>query len=131
MRSGYFTNPPTTGDTPDSSQPNIEPVEPEICSNMPSTSTATPTVDVTDMEPPKVPPPAETQTNDSSNAPVAFPLAAKVCKTLVESELLDFNPLIDSEPNLEFDMTSQNNEPDLHVKLLQDAKTRKMASKNP
>ena len=124
-KSGYFTNLPTTGDIPDSSQPNIEPVEPEICSNMPSTSTATPTVDVTDMEPPKVPLPAETSTNNSSYAPVAFPLAAKVCKTSVKSELLDFNPLNDSKPNLEFDMTSQNDEPDLHVKLLQDAKTHK------
>ena len=58
---------------------------------------------------------------------VNFPIAAKVCETTSNSSLHEFNPLIDSEPNLEFDMTDQDNEdnPDLHVKLIQDAKTRK------
>ena len=43
------------------------------------------------------------------------------------SSLQNFNPLNDSEPNLEFDMTDQDNtgNPDLHVKLIQDARTRK------
>ena len=43
------------------------------------------------------------------------------------SSLHEFNPLNDSEPNLEFDMMDQDNveNPDLHVKLIQDARTRK------
>ena len=36
---------------------------------------------------------------------VSFPKAAKVCATSKDSSLQDFNPLNDSEPNLEFDMT--------------------------
>ena len=58
---------------------------------------------------------------------VSFPEAAKVCEITKDSSLQDFNPLNDSEPNLEFDMTSQNDdsEPDLHVKLMHDAKSRK------
>ena len=58
---------------------------------------------------------------------VNFPIAAKVCETTSTSSLQEFNPLNDSEPNLEFDMTDQNNaeNPDLHVKLMQDARTRK------
>ena len=58
---------------------------------------------------------------------VPFPIAGKVCETPGSSSLQEFNPLNDSEPNLEFDMTDQNNnsKPDLHVKLMQDAKTRK------
>ena len=56
---------------------------------------------------------------------VSFPHAAKVCEMLENSSLQEFNPLNDSEPNLEFDMTNQNDasKPDLHVKLMQDAKT--------
>ena len=58
---------------------------------------------------------------------VNFPIAAKVCETTSNSSLREFNPLNDSEPNLEFDMTDQDNveNPDLHVKLIQDARTRK------
>ena len=58
---------------------------------------------------------------------VNFPIAAKICKTTSNSSLREFNPLNDSEPNLEFDMTDQDNveNPDLHVKLIQDARTRK------
>ena len=58
---------------------------------------------------------------------VNFPVAAKVCETTSNSSLHEFNPLNDSEPNLEFDMTDQDNveNPDLHVKLIQDARTRK------
>ena len=58
---------------------------------------------------------------------VNFPIAAKVCETMSTSSLQEFNPLNDSEPNLEFDMTDQNNaeNPNLHVKLMQDARTRK------
>ena len=58
---------------------------------------------------------------------VSFPTAAKVCETTEDSSLQEFNPLNDSEPNLEFDMTNQNNasQLDLHVKLIQDAKTQK------
>ena len=58
---------------------------------------------------------------------VNFPIAAKVCETTSNSSLQEFNPLNDSEPNLEFDMTDQNNaeNPNLHVKLMQDARTRK------
>ena len=58
---------------------------------------------------------------------VNFPTAAKVCETTIKSSLYAFNPLNDSEPNLEFDMMNQDNveNPDLHVKLIQDAKTRK------
>ena len=58
---------------------------------------------------------------------VNFPIAAKVCETASTSSLQEFNPLNDSEPNLEFDMTDQNNaeNPNLHVKLMQDARTRK------
>ena len=58
---------------------------------------------------------------------VNFPIAAKVCETTSNSSLHEFNPLNDSEPNLEFDMTDQDNveNPDLHVKLMQDARTRK------
>ena len=56
-----------------------------------------------------------------------FPIAAKVCETTSNSSLHEFNPLNDSEPNSEFDMTDQDNveNPDLHVKLIQDARTRK------
>ena len=75
------------------------------------------------LELPKLPAPVEIDT--SINNPVSFPVAAKVCKTSKESNLIDFNPLNDSEPNLEFDMTSRNNELDLHVKLMHDAKTQK------
>ena len=58
---------------------------------------------------------------------VSFPKAAKVCETSSNSTLQEFNPLNDSEPNLEFDMTDPNNDenPDLHVRLIQDARTRK------
>ena len=58
---------------------------------------------------------------------VNFPIAAKVCETMRNSSLHEFNPLNDSEPNLEFDMTDQDNVEnlDLHVKLIQDARTRK------
>ena len=58
---------------------------------------------------------------------VNFPIAAKVCETTSNSSLCEFNPLNDSEPNLEFDMMDQDNveNPDLHVKLIQDARTRK------
>ena len=58
---------------------------------------------------------------------ISFPISAKVCETTSKSSLQDFNPLNDSEPNLEFDMTDQDNaeNPDLHVKLIQDARTRK------
>ena len=63
----------------------------------------------------------------SKDVNVSFPEAAKVCETSRSSTLQNFNPLNDSEPNLEFDMTDPNNDenPDLHVKLIQDAKTRK------
>ena len=40
---------------------------------------------------------------------VNFPIAAKVCETMSNSSLQEFNPLNDSEPNLEFDMTDQDN----------------------
>ena len=40
---------------------------------------------------------------------VNFPIAAKVCETTSKSSLQEFNPLNDSEPNLEFDMTDQDN----------------------
>ena len=58
---------------------------------------------------------------------VNFPIAAEVCETASKSNLQEFNPLNDSEPNLEFDMMDQNNadNPDLHVKLIQEARTRK------
>ena len=58
---------------------------------------------------------------------VNFPIAAKVCETTSNSSLQEFNPLNDSEPNLEFNMTDQDNaeNPNLHVKLMQDARTRK------
>ena len=58
---------------------------------------------------------------------VNFPIAAKVCETTSNSSLHEFNPLNDSEPNLEFDMMEKDNveNPDLHVKLIQDARTRK------
>ena len=58
---------------------------------------------------------------------VNFPIAAKVCETASNSSLHEFNPLNDSEPNLEFDMTDQDNVEnlDLHVKLIQDTRTRK------
>ena len=58
---------------------------------------------------------------------VNFPIAAKVCETMSNSSLQEFNPLNDSEPNLEFDMTDQDNAENLnlHVKLMQDARTRK------
>ena len=57
---------------------------------------------------------------------VNFPIAAKVCETTSNSSLQEFNPLNDSEPNLEFDMMDQDNaeNPNLHVKLMQDARTR-------
>ena len=56
---------------------------------------------------------------------VKFPVVAKVCETTSNSSLQEFNPLNDSEPNLEFDMTDQDNKenPNLHVKLMQDART--------
>ena len=69
--------------------------------------------------------------NESSNrleqTSVSFPIAAKVCETSINSKLQDFNPLNETEPNLEFDMTDQDNaeNPNLHVKLMQDARTRK------
>ena len=58
---------------------------------------------------------------------VNFPIAAKVCETMSNSSLHKFNQLNDSEPNLEFDMMDQDNveNPDLHVKLMQDTRTRK------
>ena len=58
---------------------------------------------------------------------VNFPIAAKVCETTSNSSLQEFNPLNDSEPNLEFDMMDQDNaeNPNLHVKLMQDARTKK------
>ena len=58
---------------------------------------------------------------------VNFLIAAKVCETTSNSSLHEFNPLNDSEPNLEFGMTDQDNvdNPDLHVKLIQDSRTRK------
>ena len=58
---------------------------------------------------------------------VNFPIAAKVCETTIDSKLQDFNPLNENEPNLEFDMTDQDNaeNPNLHIKLMQDARTRK------
>ena len=58
---------------------------------------------------------------------VNFPIAAKVCETTCNSSLQEFNPLNDSEPNLEFDMMDQDNaeNPNLHVKLMQDDRTRK------
>ena len=58
---------------------------------------------------------------------VNFPIAAKACETTSNSSLQEFNPLNDSEPNLEFDMMDQDSaeNPDLHVKLMQDAGTRK------
>ena len=58
---------------------------------------------------------------------INFPIAAKNCETTNMSSLQDFNPLNDSEPNLEFDVTDQDNAGnlDLHVKLIQDARTRK------
>ena len=58
---------------------------------------------------------------------VSFPEAAKVCETASNSTLQEFNLLNDSEPNLEFDMTDPNHDenPDLHVKLIRDARTRK------
>ena len=58
---------------------------------------------------------------------INFPIAAKICETTNTSSLQDFNPLNDSEPNLEFDVTDRDNagNPDLHVKLIQDARTRK------
>ena len=40
---------------------------------------------------------------------VNFQIAAKVCETMSTSSLQEFNPLNDSEPNLEFDMTDQDN----------------------
>ena len=56
-----------------------------------------------------------------------FLIATEVCETPNNSSLQEFNPINDSEPNLEFDMKDQNNaeNPDLHVKLIQDARTRK------
>ena len=75
-----------------------------------------------------------TNNNEQSENPtlpeqdtVNFPIAAKVCKTTRNSSLHEFNPLNDSEPNLEFDMTDQDNVEnlDLHVKLIQDTRTRK------
>ena len=58
---------------------------------------------------------------------VNFPIATKVCETTSNSSLQEFNSLNDSEPNLEFDMTDQDNaeNPILHVKLMQDTRTRK------
>ena len=58
---------------------------------------------------------------------VNFPIAAKVCETSINSKLQDFNPLNENKPNLEFDMTDQDNaeNPNLHVKLMHDARTRK------
>ena len=52
----------------------------------------------------KLPKPVDNDPSD--NNPVPFPVAAKVCETSQESSLIDFNLLNDSEPNLEFDMTS-------------------------
>ena len=61
----------------------------------------------------------------SEQEDVSFPIAAKVCEMPENSSLQDFNPLNDSEPNLEFDMMDQNDisNLDLHVKLMQDART--------
>ena len=58
---------------------------------------------------------------------VNFPIAAKVCETTSNSSLQEFNTLNDSESNLEFDMMDQDNAENLnlHVKLIQDARTRK------
>ena len=45
--------------------------------------------------------------NDPINTEiVSFPVAAKVCETSNNSSLHEFNPLNDSEPNLEFDMSN-------------------------
>ena len=40
---------------------------------------------------------------------INFPIAAKICETTNTSSLQDFNPLNDSEPNLEFDVTDHDN----------------------
>ena len=45
--------------------------------------------------------------NDPPNMEiVSFPVAAKVCETLENSSLQEFNPLNDSEPYLKIDMTN-------------------------
>ena len=125
--SGYFTNTnPEQATAETSPQENSQvqelPVEPEIDNEYHEKSTLIPTTNIINMEPPKIPIPTD---NTTSDAPVNFPIAAKVCETSMESKLVEFNPLNDSEPNLEFDMTSQNNKLDLHVKLVKDAKSRR------
>ena len=76
----------------------------------------------------------DTKNNKQSENPtlpeqdiVNFPIAAKVCETMSNGSLQEFDPLNDSEPNLEFDMTDQDNaeNPNLQVKLMKDARTRK------
>ena len=121
--SGYFTNTnpeQATAETspPENSQVQELPVEPEIDNEYHEKSTLALTTNIINMEPKKIP-----TGNTMSDAPVNFPIAAKVCETSKESELAEFSPFNDSEPNLEFDMMSQNDERDLHVKLVKDAKS--------
>ena len=82
--------------------------------------------DVTDENECNVPA-KTTESLDQYQENVAFPNASKVCETQESSSLQEFNLLNDSEPNLEFDMMDQNSNsnPNLHVKRLQDARTRK------
>ena len=127
-KSGYFTNTDSeqvsSKTTPlENRQHRDRPVELEVETDVEQLPVSiAPPASIICMELPKTPSPVENLSNDT---PVHFPKAAKVCETSLESELAEFNPLNDSEPNLEFNMMSQNNEPDLHVKLIKDAKTHK------
>ena len=109
--------------------PTTLPIDPPPNADIPTTSSAT--KQYCAVHGCEVTQPQETASSECPNTSkddnVSFPKAAKVCETSSNSTLQEFNPLKDSEPNLEFDMTDPNNDenPDLHVKLIQDAKTRK------
>ena len=128
--SGYYEDVTLVDKTTDTyTTPTTLPIDPPPNADFPTTSSAT--KQYCAVHGCEVTQPQETASSECPNTSkddnVSFPKAAKVCETSSNNTLQEFNPLNDSEPNLEFDMTDPNNDenPDLHVKLIQDAKTRK------
>ena len=95
--------------TPEKEEPNDFNLDKQYCAvhgcDMTDTSNNEPTIENSTLQEPEI---------------VNFPVVTKVCETASNSSLHEFNPLNDSEPNLEFDMTDQDNKenPSLHVKLM-------------
>ena len=126
--SGYYEHAIPADNTMDT---NITPDTPSTDHPIGTDDSPTGNVEYCAVHSCEVPKPHKDTPGECPTAPkqdsVSFPIAAKVCEMTSSSALQEFNPLNDSEPNLEFDMTDQNNaeNPNLHVKLMQDARTRK------